>query len=183
MTLGIDEAANAEICHLHPHVRGQHDIGRLDILMDHPLVVGAGQGVQHLQHDADGVRNGHHGSGVERLAQARAMDEFHGDEGLPLVEREVIDRDDVGMGAAGGRLGFTPEAFDVIGAGGAAHQLGRDQLYGDRPADVGVVRLEDLAHAADADKILDDISADPGWELGRHGYPRTGALLMRPPAS
>ena len=24
--------------------------------------------------------------------------------------------------------------------------------------------LEDLAHAADADKILDDISADPGWE-------------------
>ena len=151
--------------------------------MNDALVVGAGQRVQHLQHDADGVGNGHHGSGVERLAQARAMDELHGDEGLALVQGEVVDRHDVGMGAARGGLGFAPETLDVVGAGAAAHQLGRDQLDGDRPADVGVMRLEDLAHAADADEIFHDIPADPGRELGNHGYPRAGARLMRPPAS
>ena len=151
--------------------------------MDDSLLVRAGERVQHLQYDADGIRNGHHGGGIERLAQTGAIDEFHRDERLSLMKGKVIDRDDVGMGTAGGRLGLPPETLDVFGAAGAAHQLGRDQFYGDRPADVRVVRLEDLAHATNADKILHDIAADPGRERGRHGYPPKGAPLMRPPAS
>ena len=82
----------------------------LDVLVDHALLVRAGQRVQYLQHDRDGVRNGHWAL-VDHLAQAHAVDELHGQEWLSFVQGEVVDRDDVGMRASGGRLGLAPEAL------------------------------------------------------------------------
>ncbi len=93
--------------------------------------------VQHLQHDADGVRNGHHRGGIECLAQASAIDELHGDKRLSFVKSKVIDGDYAGMNAAGSSLGLAAETPEVFRAVNAAHQLCRYELYGDRPSDVG----------------------------------------------
>ena len=131
-----------------------------------------------LQHDADGVRNGHHRGDIERLAQARAVNKLHGDEGLALVKGEVVDGHYVGMNAAGGSLGLAPETPEVVSAVDAAHQFSRDQLYGDRPADVGIVSLVNLAHATNADQIFDDIATDSSWD-GLHDYYREGTPIMR----
>ena len=149
-----------------------------------PSAVCAGERVQYLQHDADGVRSGHHRGYIERLAQTRAIDKLHSDEGLALVKGEVVDGNYVGMNAPGGCLGFAPETPEVVSAVDAAHQLGRDQLDGDRPADIGIVRLVDLAHASNADQIFDHITTDRGRD-GLHDYLRgEGAPIMRhPPAS
>jgi hypothetical protein len=152
------------------------------ILVDHTLLVRAGQGIEDLQHDGDGVRNVHDRRIVEKLAQALAGYELHCQVGLLLVQGEVIDRDDVGMRATGRRLGLAPEALDVVGAVGAAHQLGRDQLDGDSPAQDGILCPVDLAHAANADQLLDDVAADVGRER-LHGYRSRGTPLMCPPAS
>ena len=180
--LDVHQLRDAEIAHLHPMVGGHHDVAGLDVLVDHALLVRAGQRIEDLQHDGDGLRNVHGRLVVEQLAQAAPGHELHRQVGLLLVKGEVVDRDDVGMRAARGRLGLAPEAPDVVGAVGAAHQLGRDQLDGDGPAQDGIVRLVDLAHAANADQFLDDVAADVGRER-LHGYRSRRTPLMCPPAS
>jgi hypothetical protein len=84
------------------------------------------------------------------------------------------------MCTAGGRLSLSAETPNVFGALATAHQLGRDQFYGDRPADLGVMRLEDLTHSTNADQVLNEIAADGGRDRG-HAYHLEGAPIMRPP--
>src|SRR6185312_8111698 len=75
---------------------------------------------------------------------------------------------DVGMGAAGGGLDLAPKAPDVLVRVGTAHQSGRNQLDGDRSMNLGIIGLEDPAHATDADQSLNDIPAYGGRKWLHH---------------
>ncbi len=84
------------------------DVSGLDVPMDNPFGVSYIEGIR----DFDGECN--HGIKVHRLAldgvlERHPVQEFHYDEGLPILLANVVNSADVGMIQGRGGLRFAPE--------------------------------------------------------------------------
>ena len=72
----------AEVGDLHPALLVQQDVLRLDVAVDHAVVVGVLQRLADLRHDGQGFL-GRELAGVQQPAQVHAVDELH---------EEVVER-------------------------------------------------------------------------------------------
>ena len=102
--------------------------------------------------------------GVKMLAvasEAAALDELHGEEGLPLVLADLVDGHDVRVVELGGGLGLGLEAPQV-GRGGEL--AGENHFQGDDPVERRLPRLVDDAHAAAGDLFQQLVVAEQASE-------------------
>ena len=101
---GIRERGQAEVRHLHLSLAVDQHVVRLDVQVEHLVLVG------HLQRVRDGAEHG--GRHVERevvgvvaqqLREGDALDVLHNKVGRLALHLEVVHRDDVRVGEHGGR--------------------------------------------------------------------------------
>ena len=78
----------------------------------------------------------------------------------PVVLADVVEGDDVRMVEGGGRPCFLNEAAPPFGVG---HDLGPQELDGDRPPQARVAGGVDHAHAAPANLGVDAIVGNLVW--------------------
>ena len=88
------------------------------------------------------------GTAADPLVQGFALEQFHHDEVLAFVMIDLVDRADAGMVEGRGGPGLALKAFEH---GRVLRHLRRQELDGDVPAELGVLRLVDDAHAATAE--------------------------------
>ena len=157
---GIDRPGDAEIDHLgdRPSVLGgDENVGRLEIAMDDPLLV------RRVHRAADGrqeldARPDREAPGVAIGGQRGTVDQLHREVGTSFDGR-------TGVEDAGDRT-VVHSREDLALDFEPAHDLARvhaelDQLQGDATLDGRLLdRLEDLPHAAFADRAHDAIGAD-----------------------
>ena len=86
------------------------------------------------------------------MLERDAIEEFHGDEGMPLVLADVVDRADVGMIQGRGSLRLALEAAEGLRI---ARDVVGQELHGDETVKARVLGLVHHAHSA-ATQFLDD---------------------------
>ena len=96
------------------------------------------------------------------LLQLPAVDEFHGEEALPLDDPGLVDADDVRvLRKIRADLGLAEEALLInLGPFQSARLGGRHHLDRDPAVEDGVDRLVDAAHPALADLLQEDVLAE-----------------------
>ncbi len=119
--------------------------------MDDPLGVGGIQRVGDLDRQVQDLRRLHRLS-ADAVLECLALQQLHGDEGLPLVLVDVVDRADVGVVEGGGGLGLAPEPLE---GDPIAEELLGQELQGNGPVEAGVLGLVDDTHPSAA-KLLED---------------------------
>ena len=121
------------------------------------------------ERDVDGLAGLERAGRLDPLAEGHALDVLEGD----VMERAVLadaeDAGDVLVVELGGRSAFLVESLDDLGVDGL---VGREQLEGDLPVELGVQGAEDRPHAAGADGLLQQERAD---HLARAGAAASSA--------
>src|SRR5262249_4802793 len=98
----------------------------------------------------------------QTLAQRLVLQIFHSNERLTLVLIDVVNGADVGMIERRGSFGFAPEALQSLAVSGQ-----RQELEGDKAAELGVLGLVDHPHAASLQPIANSVV---GNRLADHGF-------------
>ena len=147
--LGQD-LGQAPVHHLHLAEGPHHDVGRLEVAVDHPLGVGIRQRLRHLQGDGQQARP--IGRRVGPLAEDRrerlALDQLHGEEGPVAEAADVVDRHDAGMLQLPADLRLLDEPPGHVGPVGVLLQQHLDRQVA---AQVDVAAAQHGAHAAAGD--------------------------------
>ncbi len=106
----IGHVSDAEVGQLDRRIPGHHDIGRLDIAVDHAVVMGASQGLADVRADCGSGFRREIAPVLDQVPQVAALEEFHCDIGDAFFLARVVDRNDIGMvqGARGARLAQEP---------------------------------------------------------------------------
>ena len=153
----IDELGDAEVDQLHPPVRGHDDVGRLDVAMDDPPLVGTGQAGGDLFGDRDRLGDRQR-SARDPVAQRLPLAESHDDEqGAVDGLVDLMDRADVRMIERRCGLGLADEA--PLGFLGGAALMGQE-LERHRPVELQIDGLVDHPHAASPQAIEDAVVGD-----------------------
>ena len=76
LRLAAHQLRDAEVGDLDPALLVQQDVLRLDVAVDHAMVVGVLQGLADLRDDGQGLL-GRQLAGVQQLAEVQAVDELH----------------------------------------------------------------------------------------------------------
>ncbi len=154
----------------HLAVVADHHVVGLEVEVEDVGVVGEGHRLAHPLEHVEAVRQAGHAVGVEELVQGAPLDPLHREEGLAVRRlADVVDRHHPGMGEAGREAGLLHEAL-----AGAAGGEGED-LDGHAAAQVDVVGLQHLSHAAAAELAGDEVAA--GLVGGPLGGPPGGKGL------
>src|SRR5262249_44112540 len=122
-------------------------VGRLDVAMDQPLVVGGAQAERHLPPDPQHLRQRQRLT-VHAVIERFAPEELHRQERYAALLADLVYRDNVFMLDGGDSAGFAQEALSGSGTGSECRQ---QYLQRHAPAEVHVLRLEYDAHAARAE--------------------------------
>jgi hypothetical protein len=122
-------------------------VGGLHVAVNHPALVGGGEGVGQLDGDGECAFEFERAS-ADHLFEALAFEELHHDEVQPAVLVDFVNRADVRMIERGGKLRFPQETLARLFVG---DQFGGQNLDGDDAPQAGVLRLIDLALTAFAD--------------------------------
>jgi hypothetical protein len=135
----------------------QHDVLGFEVAMDDAVAVGRVQGAGDLSDHLSHLRRCEPVSGPHPLAQVRAFDEFHGQEGGAVLGNvEVEHLNDVGVPQARHHLGLSAEAQDGVFVAGV---LLVQRLDGEQPRQARVRCGVDLAHATSPQRMQDLIRA------------------------
>jgi hypothetical protein len=173
----VGRSGQAEIRDAHPTVVTNQDILRLEIAVDDACLVGGGEsrpgGEVQVEHPLRPqlTRRLH---GPQRLS----AHEFHGEEDFLFKRPDVEDGDDVGMGEPRHGLGFGQQLVATSRAGGRTPEIGAQELEGDFPVQLRVIRAVHDAHAAPANWVEDDVARQvgaSGQRFGRRLLVRLGA--------
>ena len=163
--------AEAEVAELHGHPGRQgsritgvcgHEqhVGRLDVAVDHALVVRVGDGPGECQHEMHGhPRRQRPRVLIEPLGQASARAELLGDVREPVGLADLVDRDDVWMRKPGCDLGLTQESPPQAGRD---NRLGSRHLERHAAIERGIDGLGDAGKPAAASEPDDFEATDPG---------------------
>ena len=155
--LSVEVPRQPEIGDLGRAVGGEQDVGRLQIAVHDPALVGRlhglGQRGQQRGRLAGRLRRARQG-----LGQAAPLDELHGEVRPALVVAHVVDLDDVRVPQARHRLRFALEPRPLVRPGVGA---GEQHLEGDEAVEPQVPGLVDDAHAPAAEQGLHLIAGDP----------------------
>ncbi len=159
--LGVDRAGEAEVGDLDPagpgvRIRGEQDVLRLHVAVDHPGAVRRGERGEHRLEHAERLAGLHRRLLADQVAQREAGDELHDEEQGAVVVALVEDRDDVGVGEASrvSRLSLEPRDEVGVVAEPGVHHLDRDGAV--QPQVGGLV---DRGHPAAGDAGADAVAA------------------------
>jgi len=109
---------------------------------------------------------------LDLVSESRAVQILHGDEGLPLLLADVVDRANVGMVQGRSRLGLALEAGQGLGVAG---NVIRQELERDKAVQPGVFGFVDDAHATTTDLLHNAVVRD-----GPADHWRTMLLVVKP---
>jgi hypothetical protein len=154
-----DGPGDAEVGEPRIPVGVDDDVGRLDVPVHDPRVVRRLERHGDLGEDAARLLRGDGAPVGDERGQRAALDELHDEVGGVALLAEVVDRHDVGVLQAGAVDRLGAEAFEerlLLG------RLRTEHLHGDRPLELLVDRVPDLAHAPDGDDLLEAVA--PGEE-------------------
>ncbi len=149
----------AEVEHLHAAARIDHQVGGLDVAVDHAAGVRLVERVGHLRGEVHGLAH-RQGAGREQRRQRLAGHQFHHEEDPPVHLADVVDRGDARGPQRRGRPRLAHEARALLGVGG---QLLAQELQGHFPSEPHVLGTEHGAHAPGAegtdDAVVEDVAA------------------------
>src|SRR6188472_4043305 len=160
----VGRARDAEVGDLDLAGRCDQQVGGLDVAVHDPGRVGLGQRLRRLPDQVAHLVGIHRLAWPDQLRERPTVDELHDQEGPAALQGVVLavveDGGDVGVvqrrGVPGLVLEPLPEAR-VVGV------LALEQLDRDRPAENGVLRAPDLAHAAGGDPLLHLVARVGHW--------------------
>ncbi len=150
----------------------EHDVGALEVPVDHARLVGRGERRRHLFDERLGFLRAQTPAVRKPLGERDARKQLHRQEGERLVVEHVEGAADVGVRDAAREVDFAEEAFHRPRV---VRDVGADGLQGHALAQDLVLRLVDLTHAAAGDEA-DDAEA-PGQDLAL-GEPRRSPHLL-----
>ena len=152
---GVDVAGQAEVHDLDllPRRVGvdDHQVGRLQVAVDDAAVVGGLQGFAQLAEQPADAGRREPAVPLQERVQVDAPDVLHDDaRALRIVEREVVERDGVGMLKFAHQLDFALEPLAELDVGGdvVVHDLDDDLAV----RQVELAGEENAAHAALAEQ-------------------------------
>ncbi len=145
-------AGDAEVGELHAPVVGDEDVARLHVAMGDPAPVGGAEAARRGVADDRGLRGGQRAALPDHRGEVAGGHQLQHDDGLPVVDDDVEDRDDVGVRQAAQRAGLAHDAFAQV-AGFVVGDARRDlQLLDRHPAlEHVVVARPHRAHRAAAE--------------------------------
>jgi hypothetical protein len=156
--------------------RDQHDVGRLEIAVDHSGIVRRRQPLPHLAHDRQRFLEAQLAVAAQPLLERLAGEQLHAEEAdlrplsfrlLQAVAEQVEDAAHIRVGDLAGQLDLAPEAVEGAFEVG---DLGANRLQGYAVAQLEILGLVDVPHAAVADEA-DDLEAPrqhlPGCQMDR----------------
>ena len=141
----------------------EQDVGRLQVAVDHPALVGELDGFRHLHHQLGGLPGQQRAIG-QAVGEALTLDEAHTEVMLALVLADLVNRHDAGVIKVGRSLGLGVEPLDV---GLVGELTGEDHLERDRTIQAHLSRLEHDAHAAAGDFADDFVVTEVADSGGR----------------
>jgi hypothetical protein len=175
--LAIEHARQAPVHHVDLAEAPHHDVGGLEIAVDHALVVGVGHGFADLEHHSEHARLAPALAFLiqerQDLAQAPPLDQLHREvEASRGVEAELVDRDDAGMVELAGDLGLLEEASEASRGGGSDASgpvdSGRERdLHGEVPAQVLVEDAQDGALSAAGELALRPVAREAAAAIAK----------------
>ena len=145
---GLHEAGDAEVDHLHPVVRGEHHVQRLDVVVDHVSLVRGDQRGTDLLRDLQGAAGCQRTVRAQMRGQRRPFDPLHHQVEVVLVEAAVVQGDHVRVVDLRGGDGFAVEALGDVGGDGVVQG---QELDGHVPAELAIPAGPDLTHPAPAE--------------------------------
>ena len=122
----------------------EHDVGRLQIAVQHAFVVRGGQAGADLARDLQRFVGGQAADAAQQRRQVFAVDVFHGEERLIVGFADVVDAADIGMRDAARNADFVAEALERVLVGERFRQKLERHCWPRRQ----IVGAIDLAHAA-----------------------------------
>ncbi len=158
LAIGVDQFGDAEIEQFHLAVSGHEHVARLDVAMDHQVLVRVGHGVANLQHQVD-TPGDRQLPLIAVIEQRRAVDQFQREPWTTIDGHAAIQQArDVRMHQPRQDLALTQEAAqDLVGIHAALDQLQRHWLPRQARLGFGAV---DRTHAAAADALADAVASD-----------------------
>ena len=178
----LGEPRHPEVADPDPAVFAQQHVGGLDVAVDDPLPVGAGERGAELLGDATGLLDGQ-GAALDAVGEALALDELGDVVGTLVGFADVVDAHDARVADAGQQLRLALEALDpglVLGPPGLDH-LDRDDA-----AEAQVTAAIDPSERALSEHFEELVAAvqrgSGQVRSARHGtqYPLRGARRSRP---
>ena len=159
----IDSSGNTEVAQQNSLVTGrrmgQHDVGRLYVAVQQPLLVRI---VERLTDGRDDVENFVLGHAVrvavaKQFARVRAVHVVHRDPDLAVHVAAVVYPDDVRVPQRRGDVGFAVEPLPVLVVGA---DVAGQHLEGIAAGQTWVLGEVDLAHASGAEKPHDGVARE-----------------------
>jgi hypothetical protein len=138
----------AEVEDLHPPVRRDEQVLRLEVAVDDALVVRRRQAARHLGRVLDGLPLGQR-PGREPSSQSLPFEELGDGERSAVLLAEVVDREDIRVREHSDGLRLALEAGEPARV--PCEDLGQN-LHGDGAIEAGVPGPVDLAHPARAER-------------------------------
>ena len=152
----VGGARDAEVDEVREVVVVHQDVGRFDVAVHQPGLVGVVQRRRDLLDDRHRARRVER-SGVEQGLQVDAVDQPHGHVQATVDLADVVDRHDVGIVQACRGAGLAAEPLLEIGVLG---EVGEQHLQRHDAVDGGVVGAPHLAHAAAAQQLDQPVAAE-----------------------
>ena len=151
----------AEVEELYAAVFRQLDIGRLEIPMDDPFVVGRRERFRDTSEEGKDFVQGNRASG-NPLGESLTVHELHDEKPQPLVLLQTVQRRDIRVIELREQAGLALEAPQALLV--AIKLLGQD-FDGDVAPELRIASSIDLAHPANADHVENLEGAEPSSGL------------------
>ena len=150
--------------------RGEDQVGRLDVAVDHAPLVGVLQAQRRLVDEVAGVDHRQRAAGLHHLRQVFPVDVLHGKDDALTEPHGRVGGDDILVLQLGGRLDLTEEP---VAHAGPLDQLPADDLEHFQSPHELVPGEVDHPHPA-APQLADDLVVGVVDQLGRKGVDRWG---------
>ena len=174
-------AGDTEVGHQRVAIGGEEQVLRLDVAVDHAMVVGVLEGLGRFAGDAHRVLDRKLPLARQPVAQRFALYKGHGEPELAGGFAGVMDRENVRMLQAGGGLDLALEAVGAERLG----QFGMEHLEGHRPFVPEVVGQVDRGHAPAPEFALEAVAISQGIselsrEIGHSRFRQGEPVRYRP---